>query len=492
MTTFSRVYHFFKTNNLINIFSVKVIFDMNFDWQDVQTTLKQKIGNTAFETWVKPISFGAVKSGLLTLFVPTKFMQEWVENHYLDAIKTSLTLHNPEVTDINLKVRPLASNKKQEGLVTTNNLSTPVASPAPKKLDFSSSQVSLEGNSADSYDLFNYYLDTRFTFDEFIVGSSNEFAAAAALKVAENKDVSFNPLYIYSGVGHGKTHLMHAIAWKIKELTPKRKVVYLSAEKFMYNFINAIRFNDTFSFKEKFRSIDVLMIDDIQFLTNKGSTQAEFCNTFNALVDQGKQLILSADTAPQNLQGIEERLKTRMCSGLVADIAPTSYDLRAGILQKKADSLQASIPEDVIDFLANKITTNVRELEGALKKVVAYSQLVGGDINLERTKNVLKDTLIAYDRKVTIDEIQRKVSEHFKIKVSEMQSKRREREVARPRQIAMYLAKKLTTRSLPEIGRKFDRDHTTVIHAVKTIEDLSKTNHIIAEDVSLLCKMLGQ
>ncbi len=416
-------------------------------------------------------------------------MQEWVENHYAEAIKTSLTLHNPEVKQINLKVRPQTNTNKQNGLIT----STP--SPA-KKLDFTSSQVTLtkpnNNSSHDNYDLFNYYLDTRFTFDEFVTAPSNEFAFAAAMKVAENKDVAFNPLYLYSSVGLGKTHLMHAIAWKIKELTPQRKVVYLSAEKFMYQFINAIKYNNTFSFKESFRSVDVLMIDDIQFLTNKTSTQTEFCNTFNALVDQGKQLILSADNAPQSLQGIEERLKTRMCSGLVADINSTSLDLRLGILEKKAVAMHADVPHDVIEFLANKITTNVRELEGALKKIIAYSQLVGGNITLEKTKNILKDTLINYDKKVTIDEIQHKVSEHFKIKVSEMQSKRREREVARPRQIAMYLAKKLTTRSLPEIGRKFDRDHTTVIHAVKTIEDLAKTNQIIAEDVSLLCKMLGQ
>ncbi len=459
---------------------------MDFNWLEIQESLREKIGNTAFETWVKPVSLGAYKNGSLTLFVPTKFMQEWIERNYMEALKSSLSDCNSEVSSVNFKIRPQTKKSIPNALVT----SAPV--PVEKKLDFTSSKVSLESLSNDNSDLFNFYLDKRFTFDQFVTGESNEFARAAALKVAENSDVCFNPLYLHSSVGLGKTHLMHAIAWKIKETTPNRKVVYLSAEKFMYNFINAVRFNDTLAFKEKFRSIDVLMIDDIQFLTNKSSTQAEFCNTFNALIDQGKQLILSADTAPQNLQGIEERLKTRMCSGLVADINPTSYDLRVGILRKKATALDATISDDVIDFLANKITTNVRELEGALKKLIAYSQLVGGDINLERTKNVLKDALTAYDRKVTIDEIQRKVSEHFKIKVSEMQSKRREREVARPRQIAMYLAKKLTTRSLPEIGRKFDRDHTTVIHAVKTIEDLTKTNHIIAEDVSLLCKMLGQ
>ncbi len=456
---------------------------MNLNWQDIQNSLREKIGNTAFEMWVKPISLGTVKEGVLTLFVPTKFMQEWIEKNYLESIKSSLSTYASDVCDITFKVRPKVSEEKTE-------TAAPVVE-APKPLDFSSKHVTLEGNK-DNYDLSNYYLDNRFTFDQFVAGSSNEFAYAAAKKVAENKDVAFNPLFLHSGVGLGKTHLMHAIAWKIKETTPSRQVVYLSAEKFMYSFINAIRYNDTFSFKEKFRSIDVLMIDDIQFLTNKSSTQAEFCNTFNALMDQGKQLILSADTAPQNLQGIEERLRTRMCAGLVADIGSTSYDLRFNILRKKAGIMQASIPEEVIDFLARKITTNVRELEGALKKVIAYSQLVGGDITLDRTKNVLKDTLTAYDKKVTIDEIQRKVSEHFKIKISEMQSKRREREVARPRQIAMYLAKKLTTRSLPEIGRKFDRDHTTVIHAVKTIEDLSKTNHLIAEDVSLLCQMLSQ
>ena len=314
---------------------------------------------------------------------------------------------------------------------------------------------------------------------------------AAARRVADATSVTFNPLFLYGGVGLGKTHLMHAIAWQIRKNDPNRKVIYLSAEKFMYQFIRALRFKDTMAFKQQFRSVDVLMIDDVQFISGKDSTQEEFFHTFNALVDQNRQVIISADKSPSDLEGMEERLRSRLGWGLVADIHPTTYELRLGILQAKADALNANIPLKVLEFLAHKITSNVRELEGALNRIVAHAELVGRAISLESTQEVLHDLLRANDRRVTIDEIQKRVAEHFNIRVADMHSARRARAVARPRQVAMYLAKQLTARSLPEIGRKFGgRDHTTVMHAVKKVEELRATDPAFAEDVELLRRML--
>ena len=302
----------------------------------------------------------------------------------------------------------------------------------------------------------------------------------------------FNPLFIYGGVGLGKTHLMHGIAWEIRRRDPTRRVIYLSAEKFMYQFIRALRFKDTMAFKEQFRSVDVLMIDDVQFISGKGSTQEEFFHTFNALVDQNRQLVITGDRSPSGLDGMEERLRSRLGCGLVADIHPTDYELRLGILESKLEQLGAqTTPRRVLEFLAHRITSNIRELEGALNRVVAHATLVGRPVTLETTQELLQDLLRANDRRISIEEIQKRVAEHFNIRVSDMHSARRARAVARPRQVAMYLAKQLTSRSLPEIGRKFGgRDHTTVMHAVKKVEQLSKSDAGFAEDVELLRRMI--
>ena len=334
-------------------------------------------------------------------------------------------------------------------------------------------------------------LRPEYTFDNFVVGKTNEFAYAAARKVAESRNVSFNPLFLYSGVGLGKTHLMHAIAWHIKQQDPTRNIVYLSAEKFMYKFVRALRYKDTTAFKEQFRSVDVLMVDDVQFMGGKDTTQEEFFYTFNSLIEEGRQIIISADKSPADLEGIETRLKSRLGCGLVADIHPTDFDLRIGILENKARQLGIELPQKVAEFLAQKITSNIRELEGALRRVIAHSQLLSDkEITLDMTQDVLKDMLRSYDKRTTIDEIQKKVAEHFNISVKEMQSSRRARTVARPRQIAMYLAKQLTSRSLPEIGRKFDRDHTTVMHAVRKVEELILEDASLAENVDALRRTL--
>jgi chromosomal replication initiator protein len=334
-------------------------------------------------------------------------------------------------------------------------------------------------------------LDPRFTFDNFVVGKPNELAYAAARRVADTESPAFNPLFLYGGSGLGKTHLMHSIAWHIRTNYPKRRVIYMSAEKFMYQFVRALRFKDTVSFKEQFRSVDVLMIDDVQFIGGKDSTQEEFFHTFNALVDRNRQVIISADKSPQDLDRMEERLRSRLGWGLVADLHPVNYELRLGILHAKTEKCGCSVPDKVLEFLAHKIASNVRELEGALNRIVAHAQLVGRTISLEMTQEVLSDVLRASERRVTIDEIQKKVAEHYNVRVADMHSARRSRSVARPRQVAMYLAKQLTPRSLPEIGRKFGgRDHTTVIHAVRKIEELSAYDAAFREDVELLLRLL--
>jgi chromosomal replication initiator protein len=284
---------------------------------------------------------------------------------------------------------------------------------------------------------------------------------------------------------------MHAVAWHVRKHACDRKIIYLSAEKFMYQFIRALRFKSTMDFKEQFRSVDLLMIDDVQFIIGKESTQEEFFHTFNALVDENRQIVISADKSPSDLEGMEERMRSRLGWGLVADLHPTTYELRLGILQSKAEQGGLRIPPKVMEFLAHKIASNVRDLEGALNRIAAHVQLVGRDITLESVQEVLHDLLRSHERRITIDEIQKKVAEHFNIKLGEMTSDRRARAVARPRQVAMYLAKQLTMRSLPQIGRKFGgRDHTTVMHAVRKIDELMRTDPSLAEDVELLRRML--
>ena len=415
------------------------------------------------------MTFVGVEGRRVRISVPTRFMRDWIESQYAERLVSLWTLEASSVEGIDVFVT---------GDEAKDNGALPAASPAALRETEAQNNISAP-------------LDPRFTFENFIVGKPNELAFAAARRCAEAETAPYNPLFLYSGVGLGKTHLMHAIAWHIRQTRPEKRAVYLSAEKFMYQFIRALRFRDTVAFKEQFRSVDVLMIDDVQFIAGKDSTQEEFFHTFNALVDQNRQIVISADKSPNDLEGMEERMKSRLGWGLVADIHPTTYELRYGILQAKADELKIDIPPKILEFLAHKITSNVRELEGALNRIVAYANLVGRPITLETTQDVLHDVLRANDRKVTIEEIQKRVAEHFNIRLSEMYSSRRARAVARPRQIAMYLAKQLTARSLPEIGRKFGgRDHTTVMHAVRKVEELKATDNGFSEDVELLRRML--
>ncbi|WP_032112551.1 chromosomal replication initiator protein DnaA [Candidatus Paracaedibacter symbiosus] len=444
------------------------------EWETICQHLKNEYGEATFKNWFSPLVLVSYNEGLVQLGAATKFMRDWIVTNYGDKIRDLWQDVNPAVDTIEIIVKQTQS---------APSLTKPQATPT--------TIVVQNGNETEGPNFVESALDSRFTFENFVVGKPNELAYAAALRVAESKTVQFNPLFLYGGVGLGKTHLMHAIAWHIKKCHPDRRVIYLSAEKFMYQFIRALRFKDTVAFKEQFRSVDVLMIDDVQFISGKDTTQEEFFHTFNALVDRNRQLIVSADKSPSDLQGMEERLKSRLGWGLVADIHPTTYELRLGILQAKAESLHTAIPKDVMEFLAYKIASNIRELEGALNRIIAHSTLVGREITLEMTQEVLRDLLKANDRRVTIEDIQKRVAEYYSIKTSDMQSARRSQNVARPRQIAMYLSKILTTRSLPEIGRKFGgRDHTTVIHAVKKVEELFSQDKEFAEDIEILRRTL--
>lgn len=445
------------------------------EWDRVKLRLKREFGDSAYKSWVRPIAFDSLEDESVRLSVPTRFMRDWVLTHYAERIRTLWNGENPKVRRVRIDVDANKPDNKGE----------------PEKNKQLNHFENTSASQINVHDALSAPLDKRYTFEEFVVGKPNEFAYAAAQRVADSDRVSFNPLFLYGGVGLGKTHLMHAIAWRIKLRSPNRRVVYLSAEKFMYSFIRALRNKDTVSFKEQFRSADVLMIDDVQFISGKDSTQEEFFHTFNALVDQGRQIVISADKSPSDLEEIGGRLRSRLSSGLVADLHPTTFELRLGILDAKAENLGVKVPRKVKEFLAHRISSNVRELEGALTRLTANVQLVGGDITLELAHSLLHDLLKSHERRLTIEAIQKQVADHFQIRLSDMSSARRARTVARPRQIAMYLAKQLTSRSLPEIGRAFGgRDHTTVIHAVRKVEELMKEDVGFSEDVELLTRML--
>jgi chromosomal replication initiator protein len=443
-------------------------------WSRVRGELRSQLGKDAFQNWIDPLVFLRADHGVVQLAAPTSFIGNWVSRNYGDAIRQLLVKDGMPVNRLEFCVAP------------------PGAVVEPVRPKPAEPAAVLPGD----LDLPATPLDARFTFENFVVGKPNELAHAAARRVAEGGPVAFNPLFLYGGVGLGKTHLMHAIAWEVRERDAAKRVLYLSAEQFMYRFVSALRFKEMHGFKELFRSVDVLMVDDVQFIAGKDSTQDEFFHTFNALIDQQKQIVISADRAPGEIDGLEERIKSRLQWGLVVDLHPTDYELRLGILQAKAEAQAALHPgvtvgAGVMEFLAHRISSNVRVLEGALTRLFAHASLIGREINLDMVQEVLADILRASERKVTIDEIIRKVADHYNLRMSDLLSARRARQVARPRQVAMFLAKTLTSRSLPDIGRRFGgRDHTTVIHAVRKIEELKVTDSQIAEDVELLRRML--
>ena len=474
--------------------------DIESQWSQVRSKLRDEFGETAFSTWLKPLDISELDGDRVVIAVPTQFMRDWVLANYADRIRSIWTSLNPSIRNISLNVRPATNQAPRTSKPATGNGSPPFKPslpnmPTPKTTPERSPAADKPPrqipDSAPNLDSLGAILDPRFTFDSFVVGKPNEFAVAAAERMATSSVAPFNPLFLYGGVGLGKTHLMHAIGWRAKQVDPNSRIVYLSAEKFMYQFVRALRSKDTMGFKELFRSVDVLMVDDVQFIGGKDSTQEEFFHTFNALVDRGRRIVISADRSPSDLEGLEERIRSRLSWGLVADIHPTTYELRLGILQTKAEQLQLDVPKHVIEFLASRITSNVRELEGALNRIVHQASIEHGQVSIEMAQDVLRDLLRSNERRVTIDEVQRAVVEHYSLRMSDMQSSRRSRSIARPRQVAMYLAKQLTPRSLPEIGKRFGgRDHTTVMHAVRQIERLINEDPNIAEDVGQIRRRL--
>jgi len=452
-------------------------------WARVRGRLQSEVGDVEYRNWLRQMTLARVDGDEITVLLPTRFLCDWVRCRYGDRLNALWHAENPAIRRVDIRVGGAASP-------TVGLAESLAAVPEPPPVVPNRLEERMDQRS-------ELQIDPRFTFDAFVVGKPNEFAHACARRVAEQpSSQGFNPLFLYGGVGLGKTHLMHAMAW---ELVARNKtncarpvsVAYMSAEKFMYRFIAAIRTQSTMQFKEQLRSADVLMIDDLQFLIGKDNTQEEFFHTFNALVDVGKQIVVSADKSPSDLSGLDDRLRTRLGYGMVADLHATTFELRISILEAKAARAGVAVPAKVMDFIAHKITTNVRELEGALNRLVAHANLFGRAITLETTQEVLHDILKAQDRRVTIEEIQKRVAEHFSMRMSDMTSARRARAVARPRQVAMYLAKQLTQRSLPEIGRRFgNRDHTTVMHAVARVTELIGRDAGFAEDVELLRRML--
>ena len=459
---------------MINTYTNKKTINLKsgkLDWSLIQTDMKNKLGLDIYESWLKKISFVEEFNNYILLSVPTRFIRDWITSRYLDQILQTVKNYKKEIIRIAFKVdtQNLKNKQKEENF---------------KPLD-SQENISF---IKDSYLQYNR-IDSNKTFENFITGSSNKLAFEASLKVSENVS-NYNPLYIYGGVGMGKTHLLNSIGFELKK---NNKVMFISAERFMYQFVKSIKANDMVKFKEYFRNTDVLLIDDIQFMNGKEAMQEEFFHTFNALIEKGSKIIVSADRAPNRLSRIQERIKSRFSGGLVVDIQKPDYELRKKIVSKKIEELnnlypdQAKISKEVEDFISNEITASIREIVGAINRTVSFSRIYKKAPNLSETKVVLKDLLNLNENKVTIDLIQTLVCKFFKISKNEMLSSRRSRYLVRPRQTAIYLTKILTSKSLPEIGREFsNRDHTTIIHSVKTIEKLKEKDPEVVENVNKL------
>jgi len=442
-------------------------------WDAIRTDLRRDCGARTFDGWLRPIALGGFdsESGALRLELPSQFMADWVQTHFAERLALAWKARLPEIKRIRIEVGPAAPAT-----------AAVVEIPAPV----------VEEEAPAAPGLYAVALEPRYRFETFVVGKANEVAFNASRTLAAADNVAFNPLFIHGGTGRGKTHLLHAIGHEFHRLRPRARIIYMSAEKFMVEFVAALRANDTIQFKQQLRAADLLMIDDVQFIAGKESTQEEFFHTMNEIISAGRRLVISSDRAPQDLDGIEPRILSRLSWGLVADINQADLELRLNIIHKKLEQLPGVIlPEEVVNFLAKRISSNVRELEGALNRIAAYAAMQNRAIDLDFVAEVLANILRANQRRISIDEIQTRVSDHYRIRKAEMTSARRAREVARPRQVAMYLSKQLTPRSLPEIGRRFGgRDHTTVIHAVRQIEKLRAQDPELDSDIRLLTRQL--
>ena len=425
-------------------------------WDQILARVEAKVNRHSFSTWFKPTAFVTDAGTSITVRVPNGLFKDWLTKHYSVVLSEALT----EVR------RPGAS------LVFVAEGDTPVAPPEP-------AEVPPPEPAAEESDTVtpSGFLNSRYTFDTFIVGPSNQFAHAACRAVAEAPSRSYNPLFIYGGVGLGKTHLMHAIGQYVLQHDPTLRLTYISSERFMNEMINALRYDRILEFRERYRSVDVLLVDDIQFVSGKEGTQTEFFHTFNALYDAQKQIVLSSDHPPHEIPALEERLRSRFEWGLIADIQPPDIETRVAILKRKAEAEMVPLADNVALYIAGRIKSNIRELEGSLIRLIAYASLTGREISLDLTQEVLKNVLDQDGKVVTIESIQRFVSDHYQLKVGELKSRNNSKSVAMPRQVAMYLCKNLTNASLPEIGRSFGgKHHSTVIHSLRKVEELRKRN----------------
>jgi len=444
---------------------------INLDWKLIQSELKLKLGTEVYESWIKKIDLLEEFNNYILLTVPTRFIRDWITSRYLDQILQTIKKHKKQIIRIEFKIIEKKDNNSEK-LNDFNQINE------TRKVSF----------IKDSYLQYSR-IDPNKRFENFLIGTSNKIAFEASLKVSQNIS-HYNPLYVYGGVGLGKTHLLNSIGY---EMSKNKKVMFISAERFMYQFVKSIKSNDMVKFKEYFRNTDVLLIDDIQFMNGKEAMQEEFFHTFNALLDKESQIIVSADRPPNKLSRIQERIKSRFSGGLVVDIQKPEYDLRRKIINHKINELttlyadKVNVTDEIQDFISNKITTNVRELVGAINRIVSFSRIYNKLPSLSETKIILKDLLNLTENNVTIDRIQTIVCKFFKISKNEMLSSRRSRYLVRPRQTAIYLTKILTTKSLPEIGREFsNRDHTTIIHSVKTIEKLKEKNPDMNDNINKL------
>tara|TARA_R110000868_G_scaffold218576_1_gene468944 strand:+ start:88531 stop:89997 length:1467 start_codon:yes stop_codon:yes gene_type:complete len=478
-------------------------------WAQVRDWLKNEVGEDSFMSWLAPleVDYTTSQGANVTVIVPTRFMHDWVLRHYSHLIKKGLSQALDCSVTLELKVKAVMTEPTPPPAPAQVQTQAQTPTPTPAQQApmqaapimvqphmqhmpyMQQPNMSSHGQKPAPYQ--GNPLDPRFTFDNFVIGKSNEFAYAAAKRIAESSDIAYNPFILHGGVGLGKTHLMHAIAWHINQHQQGRRVMYISAEKFLHNFISALKNKNTHGFKSTFRNVDVLMIDDVQFIAGKEATQEEFFHTFESLVSERKQIILTSDKSPHEMQGIEDRLRSRLGWGLATEVHKPDLETRLAILDQKAASLGIELTRPVAMMLASKIDSNIRELEGALNRIAAHSTLIQQEITIDTAQDLLRDLFRHVDREVPIAEIQKKVAEYYNIKVSDMSSSRRTRAVARPRQIAMYIAKHLTTKSFPEIGKAFGgRDHTTVMHAAKTVEKLQNTDTSMAEDINLLENIL--
>lgn len=448
---------------------------MNKLWKDTLNQLESNLNSQHYNTWIKPLKFVKFDKDLLVLEVSNRFVLDWVKDNYAHLIQKILT--DLSATTYKLQINVSGPEAKNEDAAVSHIV--PEATPINR-------QAVLHNDSTNGINI-----NRKYTFEEFVSGSSNQFACAAAVAVANNPATTYNPLFIYGGVGLGKTHLVNAIGNSILKKSPSTKVCYYTSEKFMNELINSLRYNKMEEFRNKFRSMDILLIDDIQFIAGKERTQEEFFHTFNALYESHKQIVVTSDKFPKEIPGLEDRLRSRFEWGLIADIQPPDIETKQAILKMKAEQNNIALPEDVALFLANSVCSNVRELEGYLIRIGAYASLTSIPINLGMAKEVLKDILIEKNKELSVEEILKKVGIHFNVKISDIKSSRRHKAIVLPRQIAMYLSRQLTSASYPEIGDKFGgKDHSTIIHAINKIEKLAEEDYNLRKNLELLKKML--